>query len=148
VDVFDLSVYESRVLAVLVSADRPMLAQEISRVAGIPRTKVYGIMYNLVSAGFGAWVQITEKQIEDAKPGIWRWWDDGQKSRWLNKHYVGYKFFTVNREYLESEFYRYTTEVYKHIRELEETRDRLRELIDGIMLDEEAIIREVIKLDA
>jgi len=147
-EVFHLTGYESRVLAVLVSANRPMIASEVARVTGIPRTKVYGTMYKLVSAGFGAWVQITEKQLEATNPEIWSWWRKGKQSRWLNKRHVGCRFFMLNREYIESEYYRYTTELYRHIACLEETKRLLGELIEAIMLDEEAIIREVIKLDA
>lgn len=147
-EAFRLTVYESRILAVLVSANRPMIASEIARVSGIPRTKVYGTMYKLVSVGFGAWVLISEKQLEEAKPDIWSWWRKGKQSRWLSKRHVGCRFFMLNREYLESEFYRYTTELYKHIKELEDTRDRLRLIIDGIELDEEAVIREVLKVNA
>jgi len=97
-----LTMYETDVLKVLVAADRPMLASEVSNYSNVPRTKTYGTLKKLVRRGFAVLMVKDEDDME--KPEIWEWWPDTKQNRYLNDHLVGYNIYTVNWEYLKNAF--------------------------------------------
>lgn len=107
----DLTSYQTGAMKVLVGANRPVMASEISNYSHVPRTKVYGSLKKLVQRGLVVKMVAFEEDIE--KPDIWEWWPQSKRDKFLAQNFVGLTFFAVNHEYLRDLYLTWSTKYYR-----------------------------------
>ena len=83
----DLSQHEGAILAVLISADRPLRPKQMSLLTRVPRTKVYGVLKKLREAGL---VENVMRDLDEGElPPIWEYWSDWRQKEYLRNQNIG-----------------------------------------------------------
>ena len=127
IELLNLSIYEGKVLTVLLASPRPMIASEITNHCRVPRTKVYSTLNSLIKKGLVSLITIDEDLIE--KPDIWEWWPNHRQNEYKRQYFIGVKLFALNHEYIRDYYLTWTTEIFKK-------KSRIGKVIEGIKVSE------------
>ena len=124
-NILNCSDYESKIMSALMAANRPLITREVTIHSGLPRTKTYGNIKQLLETGFIQLVMVTMEAFLGQLPRIWEWWPESKQRIWKLQNLIDVKTYTPNYPYIEEIIHTRLEQLNLSRHELEDLRDKL-----------------------
>ena len=124
-ELLHLSKYETTILSLILAVKRPILVRELYTYTDVPRTKVYGVIKNLMRGGLILANIHSLDEFKDDMPTVYDWWPEHKQASWQLQHLIGVRAYTPNLKYLESALNTKENELKHTLTRIDQVRDYL-----------------------